>query len=196
MLPAAADAGAPSVERALLERRSVRQYQDAPISLAELGQLLWAAQGVTHGSGLRTAPSAGALYPLEVYVAVGNVDGVAAGVYHYNPQQHELARIEPGDRREALSQAALGQDAVRDAAAVIVLAAVYERTTGKYGERGVRYVHIEVGAAAQNVALQAVALGLGTVYVGAFHDDQVAGVLSLRDEEVPLCLLPIGRPAQ
>ena len=194
MLPEAVYMSEISVEQTLLERRSIREYQGAPLTIAELSQLLWAAQGITHPNGLRTAPSAGALYPLEVYVVVGNVDELAAGVYHYAPQTHELTKMAAGDKRTALSQAALSQDAVEDAAAVIVLAAIYDRTTGKYGDRGIRYVHMEVGAAAQNVDLQATAIELGTVFIGAFHDEQVQQVLDLRAEEQPLCLLPIGRP--
>ncbi|MCL4863983.1 MAG: SagB/ThcOx family dehydrogenase [Caldilineaceae bacterium] len=194
MLPPAVHTSDIAVERALHERRSIRQYQNETLTLAELSQLLWAAQGITHPSGLRTAPSAGALYPLELYVVVGNVAELTAGVYRYRPQTHDLILIAAGDKRPLLSQAALAQDAVREAAAVLVLAAVYERTTVKYGERGIRYVHIEVGAAAQNVSLQAVSLELGTVYIGAFHDEQVKQVLTLRAEEQPLCLLPVGRP--
>jgi SagB-type dehydrogenase family enzyme len=169
-----------AVERALQERRSIRQYQNEALTLAELSQLLWAAQGITHPSGLRTTPSAGALYPLEVYVVVGNVAELTAGLYRYRPQTHDLILIAAGDKRPAISQAALDQDAVQEAAAVLVLAAVYERTTVKYNERGIRYVYMEVGAAAQNVYLQAVSLKLGTVYIGAFHDEQVKQVLNLR----------------
>ena len=195
-LPAPLHDGVTSVERALLQRRSVRDYEDASLSLAELGQLLWAAQGITQGSGLRTTPSAGALYPLEVYAVVGAVDGLAAGVYHYSPQEHGLTLVASGDRRAELRQAALGQAAVQDAPAVIVLAGVYERTAAKYGARAQRYVHMEVGAAAQNVALQAVPLGLGAVYIGAFGDDRISEVLRLRSDEKPLTLLPVGRPAR
>ena len=193
ILPQVAYTSDTPVEQALRKRRSVRQYQDQALTVADLSQLLWAAQGITHPGGLRTAPSAGALYPLEVYAVVGNVEDLAAGVYQYKPQTHELVQIAAGDKRAALSQAALGQEAVQDAAVVITLAAVYDRTTVKYGERGIRYVHMEVGAAAQNVYLQAASLELGTVFIGAFHDEQVKNVLNLRDEEEPLCLLPVGR---
>lgn len=193
MLPQPVYTSDTAVEHALRERRSIRNYQHEPLALAELSQLLWAAQGITHPGGLRTTPSAGALYPLETYVVVDNVAGLTAGVYRYRPQSHELTLIEAGDRRAALRQAALNQESVQEAAAVIVLAAVYARTTVKYGERGIRYVDMEVGAAAQNVYLQAVSLKLGTVYIGAFHDEQVKRLLNLRDDEQPLCLLPIGR---
>jgi len=182
-----------SVERSLFQRRSVRQFADEPLTLDELSQLLWAAQGITNTRGYRTAPSAGALYPLEVYVAVGEVEGVSEGVYRYQPQGHEMVRMVSGDQRNALAQAALHQACVEKGAAVIVFAAVYERTTGKYGDRGIRYTHIEVGHAAQNVYLQAEALHLGTVMVGAFYDTEVQAVLHLREDEQPLGIMPIGR---
>jgi len=185
---------ATSVEQALLKRRSVRDYKDAPLALAEVGQLLWAAQGITDLAGFRTAPSAGALYPMEVYVVVGDVAGLSAGVYKYRPADHVLERRAEGNRLAELGRAALGQAAVRDAAVVLVLAAVYERTTQKYGERGVRYVHMEAGHVSQNVYLQAVSLGLGTVAIGAFYDDEVKKVVGLADNEQPLYLMPVGRP--
>lgn len=192
-LPQPRRSGPWSVESALGERRSVREYTGEALTRAELGQLLWAAQGITEAEGLRAAPSAGALYPLEVYVAVGAVDDLACGVYRYEPARHRLALVVAEDRRAGLAAAALGQECVRDGAAVIALAATYRRTTAKYGERGVRYVYMEVGHAAQNVLLQAVALGLGTVVVGAFDDRDVKRVLSMGPKEEPLCLLPVGR---
>jgi SagB-type dehydrogenase family enzyme len=182
-----------SVEEALSKRRSVREYRDAPLTLNEVAQLLWSAQGITSPEGMRTAPSAGALYPLEVYLLAGNVDGLAAGVYHYHPHEHALSKVIEGDRRAALSEAALGQEAVQDGAVVIVIAGVFERTTRKYGERGIQYVHMEVGSVAQNIYLQAESLGLGTVFIGAFYDDQVKSVVGLSHDEQPLCLMPVGR---
>jgi len=183
-----------SVEKALLERRSVRRYKDEPLTLGEVSQLLWAAQGITDQRlGFKTAPSAGALYPLELYVLVGNVDGIARGVYKYVPRGHELLKVVDEDLRDSLAVAALRQSCVRDGAIDLVFTAVYERTTGKYGDRGIRYVHMEVGHAAENVCLQAVSLGLGTVVVGAFRDEEVKKVLSLPKEERPLCIMPIGR---
>ncbi len=182
-----------SIEEALLKRRSVRSYKDSPLTLAEVSQLLWAAQGIRSLGGLRTAPSAGALYPLEIYVVAGNVDDLPDGVYNYKPYKHELVRIVKGDKRIELYNAALGQTSVRDAAAVIVFSAVYERTTTKYGDRGIKYVHIETGHAAQNVFLQAVPLNLGTVVIGAFYDDAVKKVLKMSDREQPLYIMPVGR---
>ncbi len=185
--------GSVSLERALSERRSLRQYQARPLSLADLSQLLWAAQGVTGPGGKRTAPSAGALYPLNVYVVAGNVAGLPAGIYAYDPQRHELKRTAEGDARPALSDAALRQSPVRSAPAVLVISTVYERTTIKYGERGIRYVHMEAGHAAENACLQATARKLGTVVVGAFDDDGVRKVVRMKEGEHPLYLMPVGQ---
>jgi SagB-type dehydrogenase family enzyme len=175
--------GDTSIEEALRKRRSVRSFKDRPLTLAEISQLLWAAQGFTGPEGLRTAPSAGALYPLEVYVIAGNVNGLPDGVYKYRPYRHEVAMVAAGDKRTELCSAALGQTSVSRAAAVIVFAAVYDRTTVKYGDRGIQYVYMETGHAAQNVFLQAVPLALGTVVIGAFHDDAVKKVLKMSDRE-------------
>jgi SagB-type dehydrogenase family enzyme len=186
------DGDAP-VEEALLKRRSVREYSGQALTLQELAQLLWAAQGITDARGFRTAPSAGATYPLEVYAVVGDVKGVAEGIYRYRPQEHRLLKVASGEWREALARAALDQQWVTQGAVNIVITAIYERTTGHYGKRGIRYVDMEAGHAAQNVYLQAVALNLGTVTIGAFHDDQVAGILELTDDEIPLYIMPVGR---
>ena len=192
-LPEPRPSGEMSVEEALAARRSVRSYQDEALSLTELAQLLWAAQGITAHWGGRTAPSAGATYPLEVYAVVGEVTGLEAGVFHYRPDGHLFVRRTAGDLRGELASAALGQEWVREAPVSLVIAARYERTTGRYGERGVRYVHIEVGHAGQNIYLQAEALGLGTVIVGAFDDQDVKTLLGI--EEEPLAIMPVGRLA-
>ena len=192
-LPAPAQNSDTSIEEAMLKRRSVRRYKDATLTLAEISQLLWAAQGITNLDGLRTAPSAGALYPLEVYLVAGNVDGLPDGVYNYKPHRHELERTADGDKRTELSKAALGQAPIKKAAAVIVISAVYERITGKYGERGIQYTHIETGHVAQNVQLQAVSLELATVVIGAFHEDAVKEVLSISGMEQPLYIIPVGK---
>jgi SagB-type dehydrogenase family enzyme len=183
-----------SVEEALANRRSVRDYRNAPLTLAHVSQLLWAAQGITEPeSGKRTAPSAGALYPLEVYLAARNVEGLAPGVYKYDPRQQALLMVKDGDVLPSLSAAALGQQAVEEGAIAIVIAAVYERTAQKYGDRGARYVHMEVGAAVENVYLQAESLGLGTVIIGAFDDDEVQTVIGMEEDEMPLAIIPVGR---
>ena len=185
--------GNTSVEEALLKRRSVRFYSGEDLSIEEVSQLLWAAQGTT-GTG-RTAPSAGALYPLELYLVVGDVEGLDNGVYQYRPVEHELEKRVTGDVQMELSKAAVGQNQahVRDAAVDLVFTAVYERTTGKYGERGFRYVHMEAGHAAQNVYLQAVSLELGTVVIGAFSDDKVKELVNAEEQEEPLYIMPVGR---
>jgi SagB-type dehydrogenase family enzyme len=182
-----------SVEQALQGRRSVRAYSHSPLSLDEVSQLLWAAQGFTNPDGKRTAPSAGALYPLEIYLLAGNVTDLPVGIYHYKPRNHELILIREGDIRQNMFEAALQQSAVKDAAIVLVICADYDRTTVKYGQRGIQYVHMEVGNVSQNVYLQVESLDLGTVFIGAFHDDEVKAVLQIRDEENPLGLMPVGR---
>lgn len=189
LLPAPRLEGTLSLEETLAKRRSVREFTDAPLTAEELGQLLWAAQGITHPAGYRTAPSAGALYPLEAYVLTPE------GFYQYEPQGHRLSLLQKGDLRSALCEAALGQETVAEAPAVFVLAAVYERTEKKYGvERSPRYVHLEAGHATQNLLLEAVALGLGAVPIGAFSDDQVKEVLSLPEDHQPVYLIPVGHP--
>lgn len=184
---------ATSVEKALRERRSHRDYGTGPLSLEEIAQLLWAAQGITHGRGMRTAPSAGALYPLETYVVAGDIRNLPAGVYRYLPDRHGLALVRSGDVRRKLREASLHQDPVCSAPATVVFSAVFARSTGKYGKRGVRYAHMEAGTAAQNVALQAVSLNLGTVVIGAFEDDEVRAVLSTTTMEDPMIIMPVGR---
>jgi SagB-type dehydrogenase family enzyme len=192
-LPKLRYAGTTSVEQALLTRRSVREFRDASLTLDDLGQLLWAAQGITERAGYRTSPSAGALYPLEVYAVAGNVKGLPAGLYHYVPHGHGLRRIADWDKRQALARATYDQPSITEAPAILTLCAVYERVTGKYGDRGLRYVHMEAGHAAQNVYLQALSLQLGTVVLGAFDDRDVKGVLNLNGRETPLYLMPVGR---
>lgn len=192
-LPEPAQDSPISIEGALLRRQSTRQYAPEPLTLAEVSQLLWAGQGINRPGGYRTAPSAGALYPLELYLIIGKVEQIPAGIYHYRPDMHSLEQVMLGDVRSELSQAALSQDAVEEAPAVILITGIYQRTTGKYGERGIRYVHMEVGSAAENIYLQAVSLNIGTVFIGAFHDDQIKRLLNLDAQEQPLSLLPIGK---
>ena len=191
-LPAARLVGKKNVEEALAARRSVRVYEETSLTLEEVAQLLWAAQGITSEWGGRTAPSAGATYPLEIYVVVGDVEELEVGVYRYFPDEHSVRRVNEGDLRAKISSAALGQEWVRTAPVSLVIAASYERTTRQYGERGKRYVHIEVGHVGQNVYLQATSLDLGTVMVGAFDDAEVQELLGI--EEEPLAIMPVGRP--
>ncbi len=185
--------GGVSLEEALSKRRSIRDYREEPLRLEDVSQLLWAGQGITSDWGGRTAPSAGGLYPLKLYLVAGNVDGLAAGVYEYYPERHELAMIKEGDVREQMARASLDQTWVKEGAIDILRAADYETTTDKYGERGLRYVYMEAGHAAQNICLQATALNLGAVTVGAFGDDEVRETAGVPANENPLYLIPVGR---
>ena len=181
--------GEMSLEEALANRRSVRSFKDTPLTPDQIGQLLWAAQGITHPTGYRTAPSAGALYPLEVYATTQD------GLFHYDPAAHSLVEILSDDPRPALYQAALEQEPIREAPLVIIITGVFGRTAIKYGEsRSPQYVHLEAGHAAQNILLQAVALGLGAVPIGAFQDSQVKEALSLPSDHIPFYLIPVGSP--
>ena len=176
------------------QRRSVREFAPKPLSLETVARLLWAAQGISSPDGLRTAPSGGALYPLELHLVAGQVAGLPAGSYGYDPAEHGLTGTVRGDLRPALARAALNQSWIADAPAAVVIAAVPRRSTRKYGERGIRYVHIEVGHAGQNLLLQATAVGLGGTVVGAFDDAAVQRLLELPDGEHPLAILPVGYP--
>ncbi len=192
-LPAPDRTGATPLETLLARRRSERDFADPPIELADLAQLLWAGLGVNRPSGERTIASAGALYPLELYVMAGAVRSLAPGVYWYDAERHAVVPIDDRDSRQELARAAVGQNWIGQAPAVLA-AAAYERSTGKYGDRGVRYTCMEVGLLAHSVYLQAAALGLGTTFVGAFDDTRVADILHLPDEARPLALLPVGTP--
>jgi SagB-type dehydrogenase family enzyme len=192
ILPEPAHDSDTSLEEALWGRRSTRSFSSEAMTLEQLSQLLWAGQGTTDPSGKRTAPSAGALYPLKLYAVVGNVDGVKAGVYLYDPSTHTLNLVIDGDQRSALAQAALGQMSVKQSAVSFIITANYSITTKTYGDRGIRYVHLEAGHAAQNICLQAVGLHLGTVTVGAYNDADVQQVLGLPEGEIPLYIIPAG----
>ncbi|MFH1404187.1 MAG: SagB/ThcOx family dehydrogenase [Candidatus Altiarchaeota archaeon] len=185
--------GGLSVEEALSSRRSVRSYSSGSATKGELGQMLWAAQGVTSEWGGRTAPSAGSTYPLETYVVVGDVEGLEPGVYEYDPKTHSIIQKNGGDLREALAREALGQGMISKAQFTIILSIAYERATGRYGERGVMYAHMEAGHAGQNIYLQAESLGLGTVAVGAFNPEGVAELLDIPEGETVAYLFPVGR---
>lgn len=191
-LPRAQKIGKVSVEEAINNRRTIRYYTNKPITLNELSQILWAAQGITTKDGLRTTPSAGALFPLEIFVLAGNVEKLENGVYRYNPFKHSIKKILRGDYRKHLFDFALGQEQVQTAAANIIITAVYKRTTWKYGERGKRYVDVEAGHCAQNILLQAEALGIGCCPIGAFYDEEVKKLLNAK-EEYPLYIITIGR---
>jgi len=184
-----------SLEEAIAKRRSVREYSTEPLTLFELGQILWSAQGVTGAGKLRAAPSAGATYPLELFVFVGNetVNELQAGIYHYQVDSHSLSLHRSGDSRQGLATAALEQEFIANAPMGIVICALHPRTSYRYGRRGERYVHMEVGHVGENIHLQALALGLTTVEVGAFDDEEVRKVLGLDEQIKPLYIMPIGK---
>ena len=189
--------GTNSVERAIQGRRTVRTFGSEPLTLEQWSQLLWAAQGITEERGFkRSAPSAGALYPMDLYGVVGNlsVTGMEAGVYHYEPQGHGLTPVCDGDRRSELARASLSQMWMARAPVNLVITAEYDRVTGKYGKRGIRYAMIEAGHIGQNIFLQAEALGLKAGIVGAFVDQQVTKALGVPDSHAPLLIMPVGHP--
>jgi SagB-type dehydrogenase family enzyme len=202
-LPAPRFDGTVSVEAALRSRRSIRSYLDMPLTLPDVSQLLWAAYGITKTldkmppflrGGFRTAPSAGGLYPLDLYLAAFNVTGLPAGIYWYNSEKHQLVRIVEGDRRKEVSEAAFNQGMFETASAAIAYSAVYERTTKKYGQRGRdRYVCIDLGHSAENVYLQAYALKIGTCAVGAFSDLGLKKAFGMTRAEEPLYIMPLGK---
>jgi len=201
VLPSPLTDGKISVERALQNRRSQRNFVDKAISAEQLSQILWAAYGITQPlpdrptlrGGLRAAPSAGALYPFEIYVVIGKVSGIEPGVYKYISEEQKIVRTIAKDIRDEFSKAALGQTLIKEAPATIFYTAIYSRMTVKYGDRGAdRYVCMDLGHSAQNVYLQAEALNLGTCAIGAFSDDRVAELFELPEEEVPLYIMPIG----
>ena len=178
----------------LKQRRSHREFSPRELSRLAIGELSWAAQGITSPEGLRTAPSAGALYPLTLRLVIGAVEGLETGIYRYDPQQHALIHEQEGDLRQKLAQAAHNQVWIAEAPVIAVFSADYARTTKKYGKRGIRYVLMEAGHAGQNLLLQAEEMGLSSVVVGAFDDQSLKALLKLTDKESPLSILPIGYP--
>ena len=192
-LPPPRHTGAMPLERALHQRRSVRAFAATPLTLAQAGQLLWAAQGES-AAGRRTTPSAGATYPLTLILVVGAVDGVAAGSWRYQPEDHSLQRVAEGDARQAIAAAARGQGWMAQAPALVLIAAQPARTAARYGARAERYVAIEAGAAMQNLLLQAGALGLAGTPVGAFDEAALRRALPLAAGEQPLLAVPVGSP--
>jgi len=190
-LPQPKTVGSVSLEETLAARQSVRSFRPDPLSLEQVSQLLWSAQGMTYDGRRRTAPSAGATYPLEVLLTVRSVEGLKPGVYRYRPSGHVLETIASHDVGRSLGQACLNQRFIESAAINVVLAAEYGRTTQRYGERGRRYVHMEAGHVGQNLYLQAAAFGLGTVAVGAFEDEDVRRILGIREDV--LYIFPVGK---
>jgi SagB-type dehydrogenase family enzyme len=203
-LPSPQLKGKVSLEETILKRRSVRRYRREPLELSQLSQVLWSAQGITGTGGVRAAPSAGATYPLEIFVFVGKQAVIAsqtkqapeelqAGIYHYEADSHSLSLYKPADLRPDLARATLDQEFIIEAPVDIVICAIYHRTSYRYGRRGERYVHIEAGHVGENIHLQAVALGLATVEIGAFHDEEVRKVIGVDEQIKPLYIMPLGK---
>ena len=193
-LPEPAQTGAVSLEETLARRRSLRAFAPDPIPLQSIGQLAWSAQGVTEAAtGYRTAPSAGGTLPVEVDLLLHGVPGLEDAVYRYHPAEHALRRRLAGDRRVAVTETTLNQEFVRDAPVVVALSAVAARITPRFGALSDRLIDMEVGHVAQNVSLQAVALGLGTVVVVAFREADLVAALELAEGERPIYLMPVGR---
>jgi SagB-type dehydrogenase family enzyme len=191
--------GKVSLEKAIRERRTIRDFRERPLSIQQLSQLLWAGQGITDPTtGKRAAPSGGALYPLDIYILVGEngIEAMEAGVYHYSPKEHSISITLKGDHRKEVSWASLSQMWMAKAPVIFMITAEYKRITGKYGERGIRYALIEVGHAGQNLFLQAEAVGLGAGIVGAFNDLEVSKVAGLPPKHEPLLIVPVGYKIQ
>jgi SagB-type dehydrogenase family enzyme len=196
VLPLPQEAAAGSLEECLRLRRSTREFSPDPLTLDELGRLLWSAQGITSRSGLRTAPSPGAVYPLRLYLAAGRVISLMPGVYRYISDEHAIRTVTRSDVRWALSQAAMGQQCAADCAVVIVIAASYRRLSREFGtEAARRLALIETGHVGQNVCLQATSSGLGCVGLGRFDPELVRQALHMPESEEPLYLLACGRKA-
>ncbi len=193
ILPSPVKEGGISVEEALSRRRSIRDYSDKELTTEEISQILWSAQGITDLSGKRTTPSAGALYPLEVYIFIRKGEGVKGGLYKYNPEGHKLSIVSNEDISENLAKAALNQSFIKEASAVLIVSAFLKKTTDRYGERGIQYVYIEAGHLSQNVYLQAESLNLLTVAVGAFNEEDIKEIVKMERKETPIYIMPIGK---
>ncbi|MDI6402255.1 SagB/ThcOx family dehydrogenase [Balneolaceae bacterium ANBcel3] len=194
-LPAPTLSSSLSVEEAMAQRRSVRSYSDTPVTIDEIGQLLWAAQGITdENRDYRTAPSAGATFPLEIYVAIRGSETLPDGVYAYHARRHLLKRHMEGDLRADIRRVALQQESITEASVVLLITGVLSRIEARYGDRAMRFMYMEAGHVAQNIYLQSESMGIGTVVIGAFDDSGLQSVLNLPDGEYPLYIMPIGKP--
>ena len=179
--------GKKSLEECIYERESVRSYKDKEIEIEKISQILWAAQGKKGHK--RTVPSAGATFPLEIYITLKD-----KGFFHYNFEKHVLELITSEDLSKKLAQASWDQNFIAEAYLNVIICAIFERTTQRYGQRGIRYVYMEVGHCAQNIHLEAVALGLSSVPIGAYEDNKVKDVLDLKKKIEPLYIIPVGYP--
>jgi SagB-type dehydrogenase family enzyme len=197
-LPAFEPGKAMSLDKTLRQRKSIRDYQHRPASMGQLAYLLWASTGIQRVEDsyeFRTAPSAGALYPIETYVVVNNVKTLEPGVYHYAIKSHQLELLQQRDLRRQIADAALGQGMCATAAAVFIWTAVFERCKWKYGQRAYRYIYLDAGHIAENFALAAVSLNLGTCEIGALYDDHINAIIGVDGtEESTICMATIGIP--
>jgi len=187
-----------SVDEAIRRRRSTREFSRKPLSLEQLAYLLWASVGIQRKEGgyeFRTAPSAGALYPIETYLITNNVEGLEKAVYHYSIESHMLEELELGEFSTAMARAALGQEMFLCAAAIFVWTAIFNRSKWKYRQRAYRYVYLDAGHIAQNLALATTSIGLGSCQVGAFYDDEVNRIVGIDgEEESAVYLSVVGYP--
>ncbi|MGA9048979.1 MAG: SagB/ThcOx family dehydrogenase [Dehalococcoidia bacterium] len=190
-LPSAKLKGKISVEEALHARRSTREYSATALKLEDVAQLLWAAQGITAAKGLRTAPSPIAVYLVQAYLVAGNVDGLKPGVYSYKPQDHSLELVKSGALESQL--AGLGQQVFGAAPTLVVIASVDDKASKTFGDFAVRASSLEIGHVAENVALQATAMGLGLVTASGFDNGKAREILGLPASETPVYLIPVGR---
>ena len=197
-LPSFDPSRAMSLNQALKQRKSIREFQPKSISKGQLSYLLWASTGIQRiddGYEFRTVPSAGALYPIETYVIANNVRTLEAGLYHYSIRNHQLEQIRQGDMRHQIAGAALGQGMCATAAVVFVWSAIFERCKWKYGQRGYRYIYLDAGHIAENLALAAVSLNLGSCEIGALYDDQANAIVGVNGiEESVICMAVVGIP--
>jgi len=193
VLPTPKTTGTTSVEEAISKRRSIRRYSGESVTIIELSQLLWAGLGITSPHGFRTTPSAGALYPFEIYVVASNVLDLVAGIYKYDAKEHELIKVLDGDKTSELCKASRSQPCVNNAALNIVICGIYERTTKKYGPTSTKYTDTEVGCVYENIHLQAIAINLGTVYIAGFEPSEVRNIINCSEKEEPLCVMPVGK---
>jgi len=193
-LPAPMIQSSTSIEKAIKERRSVRSYKNIPLSIEEISQLLWAGQGITDPiSKYRSYPSAGALYPLELYIVINKAKSIEKGFYKYDPNKHALIKITERNITDEITQAALNQEFIKESAIIFIYTAITSKTTSRYGERGLRYIYMEAGHAAQNIYLQSVSLKIGVVVIGAFKDQEIKKIMNLKEDEIPLYIIPAGK---
>jgi len=185
-LPQPKTKGTVSIEETITKRRSVRNFQKKNLTIEQISQILWSAQGLTSKRGFRSAPSAGAIYPMEIYFASND------GLFRYIPQGHKIEKLKDGDLRSQLCNAAFGQDFISYAGISIIICCDYEKIISKYSKRGIRYADMEAGHITQNIQLQAVSLGLGSCPVGAFNDGSVSKLLQLPKNLTPIYIIPVG----